>query len=74
MAEHKGRRAPGTEWARGRGRRGAWIEGLKDCYLSPELEHVGLHLGVGLVQLLDLLVQLLDLLVVFYACNATGRP
>lgn len=45
--------------------------GPQSRYLRPELDHVGLHLRVGLVQLLDLLVQLLDLLVVLDACKTT---
>lgn len=41
-------------------------------YLSAQLDHVGLHLRVGLVELLDVLVQLLDVLVVVDACGGDG--
>lgn len=47
----------------------AKIEGFKNCYLSPEFDHIGFHLGVGLVELLDLFIQLLDFFIVFYACK-----
>ena len=50
-------------------RPGGSIGGLRNCYLSSELDHISLHLRVGLVQLLDLLVQLLDFLIILYACR-----
>lgn len=43
---------------------------LRDGYLSPELDHVGFHLRVGLTELLDFFVQLLDLLVILYSCRS----
>lgn len=66
--EIRAQRSEGQERAP---RRAAAAAGPQSRYLRPELDHVGLHLRVGLVQLLDLLVQLLDLLVVLDACKTT---
>jgi hypothetical protein len=45
-------------------------QGLTSRYLSSKLDHISLHLGIGLIQFFDLFVQLLDLLIVLYAWNS----